>query len=458
MSVVKKVGIGVAWNTSAIVVGKVLMFANVFLILTHLSVYEYGFSELIMSIISMAGIALLPGLTNTIVADLSAEKGRDNREQMNRIFHQHFFLNAVMGGATWAILFFGSHPVASLFGNEYAAQFLKITSFIFLIAPFRIMTQTLATVMHRFFDQSFYGVFEEVFKLTLILTLIVWLHMGIHGLVYAIVLSQFAVVLMFLPRTFSAYAYFSDVPAAGRLQFWNLVRAHRKWSIGASYVGTIATNARIWIIKFFLGTEAVGLFAFAFGLFSHVISLMPLSTVLAPVIPHYIDKRDQLVRILRASIKFQVAVAVTLLIGAWIFGYEFVTLLFPKYVSAIPLLYVLMLGLISNSIVTLFTPVFAAFKEQQSLLFSNIVKLTLTLIILAPSIALFGLIGTGVEVVLTTLVNGIERYYRLKRLLPQLELSFRKFLHPDAYEREAMRTVMRTVRARLPQWVPYSER
>lgn len=457
MSLAKTVGAGVAWNTVSVILGKGLIFLNIFLILRYLSVYEYGFTELVMSIVSTVGIVLLPGLTNTVIADMSVDRGRDDKESMNRTFYQYFYLSLVLGLAAWAVLFFGSHPVARAAGNPYVAQFLVIIAFQFLISPFRTMTLILATVTLRYRDQSFYGVLEELCKLFFLIILVVLLKMGIHGLIFAMVLSQFAAVVMYLPRTLSAFRYFADSPAKGRIHFWNMLREHRKWSIGSSYIGTIAQNARIWIIKVMLGTEAVGLFAFSYGILSHIVSLLPLPAVVAPLVPRYVDKQEQLIRILRASIKLQLLLALGLVAGAFLFTHAFVVILFPKYTAAIPLIYILVLSLISNSIVSLFIPVFAALKEQRSLLFSNVFKLLLGLVILPLAILAFGILGMAVELVLTTLINSIERYYRLKRILPAFSLPLKDLLRPDPYEKEAMQTVRTAFLSRMPQVWPITK-
>ncbi len=455
MSLVHKVSTGVAWNVSSTILGKVVMFANVFIVLNFLSLYEYGFSELVMSVISVIGIVLLPGLTTTIIADMAVEKSRNNLGQMKHMFNQYLYLNISLGIMAWAVLFFGSHPVASAFGNPYAAQFLQIASFSFLIAPLRAISLVLATVMLRFFDLSYYSVIEEIFKFALLMTLVVFLRLGIHGLLYAMVFSQLLVALAYMPRTLSAYRYFSSAEEEGSRRFWNILREHRKWSVGASYVGTIATNSRIWIIKLMLGTEAVGLFAFASGIFSHIASLMPLTAVITPIVPSYIDKRDQLVRMLRASLKLQLLAGLTFLAASYAFGYLFVLVLFPKYVVAVPLLYVLLIALLANSVASLFTPVFAALKEQKSLLQSNVLKLVLTVVILPPAIHVFGVVGIGVEMVLTTLGNTIERYVRLRRLLPEFTFRLQEIAHPDAHEREAMRVLIKGLRSRIAGIVPF---
>jgi O-antigen/teichoic acid export membrane protein len=452
MSVVSTIGKGVAWNSAAALIGKGIMFANVLIILTFVTVYEYGFSELVMSVVSMIGVVLLPGLTTAVVADMSVERGRKDYASLNTLFFQQFFLNLTLGICAWGVLFFLSTPVAELAGNPYAAQFLKIISFVFLIAPFRINSTTLATVMLRFFDQSFYSVIEEACKLVMLLICVAWLAMGIRGLMYAIVFSQLAGVILFIPRTYSAYRIFSEFPGHGRMQFWNLLRAHRKWSIGTSYLGSVIQNVRIWIIKLLVGTEAVGLFAFAYGLFSQIASVVPFLTVITSVIPRYIDNRVQTARIVRAAVKFQFLISLLLLLGSYAFGYLFVSIFFSKYVTAIPLLYVILLSLFASMTMGIFTPVFVALKDQRSLLASTLFKAAVMVVVLPIAVIMFGIIGIGVEIVITTCINSFERYFRLRRILPEFSLSFHDLFKSDKYEREATQTLINIIRARLPRF------
>jgi O-antigen/teichoic acid export membrane protein len=269
-------------------------------------------------------------------------------------------------------------------------------------------------------------------------------------LIYAMVLCQFIVVVLFLPRTISAYRFFSGAVAIDHLHFWRVIHDHRIWGIGTAYASTITQNVRLWLIKFMLGTEAVGMFAFASGLYSHIVSLMPLSYVLALIIPRYVDKHEQLARIIRASIKVQLALALVFLIGAYATSYLFVLVLFPKYLAAVPLLYVLLLTIMPNSVMSIFTPVFNAFKQQRSLLYSKLLQLVCLIVLLPPSIFVFGLNGVGVEIFLNALINGFERHRRIKRLIPNFRFGSREIFHTDEYEREAFGTVAKSLFDRLP--------
>src|SRR6185295_20032727 len=91
--------------------------------------------------------------------------------------------------------------------------------------------------------------------------------------------------------------------------FWRIMFDHRKWSIANSYVGKLGQTLNIWIIRLFLGTEAVGIYSFASGIYGQVASFLPLSNILSPLLPRDVAQRDVFARYIRSSIKAQAIVS-----------------------------------------------------------------------------------------------------------------------------------------------------
>jgi O-antigen/teichoic acid export membrane protein len=441
MSTAHIVGKGVTWNFFSTLVVKVLVLINVLVILTHLSVYEYGLSELVFSALSTVGIILLPGLTATIVADLGVERARKDYGRMKSLFHQYFLFLTVLSFTAFLIFFFGATIIAELSGNVSLEHFLRIVSFSFLVAPFRAVTLLMANVHIRFVDQAVYPLVEESTKLLVLLFCFFYLHLGLEGLLYAYVLCDAFATLVFIPRTLSGYALFKDAVSEGGKRFWELLSGHRKWSIASSYVGTLSQNMQLWIIKFTLGTEAVGLYAFASGIYSNVSSLLPFTNVLASLTPKYVDKRDQLVRLIATSSKAQFYLALIFITGAMVLLPVLVWFL-PKYLPALPLTICMLLVLLPTSVVSIFTPIFATLKRQFEFFKTMTVKLALTAVILPVMILVFGVIGIGVATVLVNILSGVERYIRLRGFLPEYRLSVGNFLKVSPAERSMLRELI----------------
>ncbi len=443
MSFVRKIGEGIAWNTAGVITAKVVGFANIFLILSQLTVYEYGLTELVFSVISTIGLFLLPGLAATVTADLGLERVRKQPGKMKALFLEFFAMNIVLGIIAWAVLFFGSSVVAELSGNALIDKFFKIVSFSFLIAPFRGMTSMLATAMVRYADQSFIGPTEEVIKGLLLLFFFVVLERGADGLLWATVLAPVAVVILFASRTISAYREFSASTVEGWQPLWNILREHRKWNVASTYVSTLGQNFRIWCIKLLLGTEAVGLYAFAAGMYSHIASTANFQVALTPIVPRYVDRPGLLGRIITASIKYQLAFSALAFVGGCAAVYVLTSWVFPHYAPAFVLVCIMLIALIPHGVTANLTPIFVSFKEQRTLFFSMVVRVTSTIVLLPPALIMGGLTGVGIEFVLTMIVTSSERLYRVRKLLPEFALSFKAVTATDEVEVQRVKQALR---------------
>lgn len=425
------------------VVGKVVGFVNIFLILTHLTVYQYGLTELVFSVVSTIGLFLLPGLAATVTADLGVERAGAEYGKMKALFLEFFTMSMILSIAAWALLFFGSTLVAELSGNVLIDKFFKIISFSFLVSPFRVATTMLATVMVRYADQSFFGVSEEIAKCLLLVVFFYWFERGADGLLWATVLAPVFAVLFFLPRTLSAYKLFGAAQPDKIEPLWNALREHRKWSVASTYVNTISKNLRLWIIKLMLGTEAVGLYSFALGIFSQFGSIANLQSALTPVVPLYIGRPALLARIMAASIKYQLVLSLIAGTLGALATPILIYLFFPNYVSTLTLSLVVLLAILPNGITGNLTPVFTAFKEQRTLFFSIVLRVLSMVIFLPLCIFLWGMTGAGIEFVLTAFITSFERFMRVKRFLPGFALTPGVLYVTDAGEKQLIMSILR---------------
>lgn len=438
MSVINSIGRGVAWNTAAAIAGKCLVLVNLFVILRFLSVYEYGLSELVMSVVSMLGILLLPGLGTAVIADISRERTLGKDGNPRSLLINFYILSAVLGVLAWAILFFGARYAAMLAGNSSIQVLIQIVSFLFLISPLRMVTTIVATVERRFVDQSFFGVTEELFKLLGILFFMVYLGKTVDGLLYAAVCAQLFAVAVYVPRTVSGFLKLEHegVPHA----LLSIVRFHRKWSIAGTYVSSLTQTFQIWIVRLFLGTEAVALYSVAAGILSQVSTLLPLGTILGPIVPAYTHLKTHMRRLVLAALKVQTVLAVVLY-GAAVASLPLFTYFFPSYKAAAWMVPVLLISLLPMSFLNITAPVFAALQEQRSFVESTALKLVLTALCFPVGMMLGGLMGLAIANTVVLTLSACERWLRLARISPDLRVGFIDLLRLTEEEQMLVRTL-----------------
>ncbi|OHA85678.1 MAG: hypothetical protein A2591_02490 [Candidatus Yonathbacteria bacterium RIFOXYD1_FULL_52_36] len=443
-SVLRTIGEGTLWTTGSTIILKVVGLATIFLVLHKLSVYEYGLVQLVLSILPILSIFLLPGVGNVVVADMSVARGRGDLGEVRMIFSNYFRLQMVLGFFAWAIVFFGADLIARYY-SEQSSILIKIVSFSFLVSPFRGSIQIALRVYLKFFQQSVYTVVEEVLKLGFLVVFFFVLHISVAGVLFATVFAEALTVAVMSFSFFKVYTTFSKAPIQERKPFWSVLYFHTKWGLFTSYLNSFGQNLRLWIVKFMLGTEAAGLFSVASGLLSHTTSLIPISSILAPIIPQYVEQKERFYRLIVKGVKYQLLSSIAVGIAAFSIFPIIIIFLFPNYAESMSLFQKMVFALIPMSFGSL-TSAFFALKAQKDLFYATLFRTLLMVVILPPFIFLFGLPGVAYELVLTLSLFVLERIRVLRRLLPGIKMDVRSFFFVDDEDRFLLQRIQHSLK------------
>ena len=440
-SLSSKIGTGVFWFASSSIILKIIGLASVFLILRRLSVYEYGVSELVFSVVSLMSLFLLPGLNDLILAEFGREKGQENLGAMKKLFFDYGKLGLILGAVLWAILFFGADIISDYYGKNIATLF-RISSFVFLISVFKSLLKLIFNAYLKFFTISLYNFFEELLKLVLLALFFFYFNFRTEGLFFAHVLSQFLALLIFLPVFLKIYKNFVPVPATVEISLKQIIFRHGKWAVLTEYINSLADNLRLWLIKFLLGTEMVGLFAVASGLYSHTSALFPLNLVVKPIIPQYFHEKEKFYKLIAKSIKYQFLGYFSLGIIAFFLFPPIIVWLFPNYASSMFFFRGFLPALLIVSFGGIFTYVFYAIRAQKRYTFNQIIRGLSILIFLPIFVYFFGKTGIILEFILTPFIITLDRYGVLKKMLPSFKLSLRDFFTLDNMDRYFIKMII----------------
>lgn len=417
------VGKGVAWVTASNLILKSVGLVTMVLVLRNLSVFEYGVAELVQTVLPIMSIFLLPGLSAVITADLGIERQKGNLGKMKGMLLAYAKTSAVLGVFAWAILFFGSSMIANLYSADIGKYFM-IISVLLLVAPVRTLITVFFSVLLQFRDLYLIGIVEEISKFLLLVCFATFSILNITEFLWAIVLSQVLSVVVFLPRFWVLYSRFFHTISADKVHPLSLFYEHGKWGIAANYLSGFGQSVRLWIIKFFVGTEAVGLFAVAIGLLGHTRSLLPIGNIVAPIIPQYVSDQPRFFRIVHRSIKYLAAgYALIAVVGFFLFP-PILAYIFPEYVPSFPLFEIMLLTLIPTAFGNVFNQMFFALQGQKNLFFSMIYRIILSCLLLPPLLYFFGITGAAIEFVIITTLFAFERYRVLRRMLPAFAITF----------------------------------
>ena len=245
-----KIGEGVFWLGSNSIIIKLVGLASVFLILRRLSVFEYGVSELVYSVVSLLSLFLLPGLSDLILAEFGREKSQNNTGAMKKLFFDYATVSLGLGVILWAVLFFGADIISAYYGKT-AAGLLKISSFLFFTMSFRPLVRLLQDANLKFFNASLFSFTEEFAKLGFLALFFFRFNLRIEGIFLSQIFSQVLTFLLFAPVFFTLYKNFSSAKPLADISLKQILFGHGKWAIFINYFSGLADNLRLWVIKLF---------------------------------------------------------------------------------------------------------------------------------------------------------------------------------------------------------------
>lgn len=423
-SIKKTLTRGVAWMSIGATASKAIGVIYVVLILTHLSLYEYGLVELLISIPPLLGFLNLPGLELAAIADMGYEKGRSNLKRMYHIYASYLSIRFILGVAGWSMLFFAA-PLVSSYYNEGIADMIRIISFSFLLSPFRSAFMIIFKASLRFKLLAAYSFVEELGKLIVLCVALFIFNLGPIAVIIAYVGADVVALVVFSFLFISTHRKLFQ--SQGSLVNWKdplfILKAHGKWSILASYLGMFGQHIRPWVIKAFLGTEAVGLYGLAVGMYQHTTTLFSVARVVGPILPRYIEQKKKIHQLINGGIKYQILASLLSAVFMVSLFPILINTFFPSYAEAYMLYACLLAALIPTSFTSIFEPTFHALKAQRNLFFASILRLCIVILLLPIALSVFGLYGIALEFFVTRAVYSYNRYRKLCVLLPDYGIT-----------------------------------
>ena len=398
---------------------------NSFIILHFLEVYEYGLYQLIIAVIATAESLIIGFLDDLVLTDLSRYLGRQEKSLAKRIFDEYAFMRIFLVVLVMVVIMLGAEVVARYHGQDIAF-FLRIAS---LALIFRVGF----SVMSLFFNSSLYfsafgaSVFGEIIKLNAILGLWLWYGLGVSQIIVAYVVGHAAAFIFSGVHFFSLYSkIFKGVKSAQKSLIKELIRLYGPW-MGLKYVlSRVANNLRLWVMRIFVSTEAVGLFSFARSLIAIIARLMPLG-MLGNLMPRELGSSSRLKYIFSTAIKYSVFLGLVGAIISLMAVPSLVGLILPKYLPAMPLFKIMTAIIFLYGFYKIFRMTLVVFKEQKVLVLRSVDGSVLSPLILFVLLPVFGVKGAAIEWVVTYLVTTILFYYYLVKLHPYLKLRLENF-------------------------------
>ena len=435
---------GVAVSSVTSMVLRALDVATGILLLRWLTIFEYGLYQLVTAAYDFFTGFFLSGLENVVVSDASRDLKKDLGHARN-IFSTYVVCMAIVGILLWALFFYGSGLLTRWVRGGDIIGYIKIISFIFLLAPFESAYKLTFQIFLDFWWANFFRIIGSATRIAVVVSYFFFFSFHVRealiSLLAATALPTVVAFLCYRRQTLFRIPSYEGL----RTSLSELFLKHGKWAIASDFINNLPQTIQPFIVKIFAGVEAVALISLAQSLIGTLKSLFPIREILTPILPRSGDDPTRLARQINRATKYATAVYGVLAISAAVGVPYMVFLLFPKYLPALPLFYILLLGFPWWGFRLVAVPVFYTLKEQRTLLVVTTGRTVVSLMITVVATYLFGVWGAVVGMVCIGILTSPAYALAIKRILPEWKFSWKEFFSFDEYDRVVMRTIVKRV-------------
>lgn len=392
---------------------------NSLFVLKILSVYQFGLYQLVLAALALAESFTVGLLDEIASVEISRALAERRPEIAKRLFKELFFMKFLFGVVGGLALFFGADVVARFYGSNIG-EFVRLASILFFLGTLRSVEDLFFSATRSFSGFAAPGV-QEIIRLGGLG--LVWFS-GVRGLR--------EILLVLIISSVGAFFYVSALFIREYRGVFSGVlesRAHLLFGLSRRYGNLVFLryavsrfrSADIWLVRFFLTTEAVGLYAAALNLFTIVQGFFPLGMI-SRLLPWEIHDKERFAQIYRRGIKYIVWGAIPMAAAMFFAVPWLAALALPNYLPAANLFRWLALLLPLYAIYKFQKSILTVLREQKILTMRLVTEAFIAVLIL---VLLLPLIGLYAVLVMYLFVYGwrVPLYaFYLKKRYPHLTL------------------------------------
>ncbi len=395
------------WN----LVTKAIGLLNTFLTITSLTLYQYGVFQLLLSFSGVPSDVL--NLGSAIISNEMSRAIADNRlSDAKRIFLEYSLVRIVITFIAWAIIFFGS----VYFFKSYDIDFVKdmrMISFVILSEGLFVLIRLLCLVRLKFSVVAQRYTINKAIQSIVLIYYFLQGNLGLKQLILSIIIASSLSVLAVSYQFFKVYFKWSHIVATPNVLLWNIFTTYGTWDVLRQFINKITFRVKPWLVKLFIGTEAVAIYSIAETIVTTIQDLIP-SNTMQSLVPLWIKDKHLSVKMFSYGIKYFVLGSILVVISAIVVVPPVVYTFFSKYAQSIPLFYFMLLNLPIFASGIIIGNYLIALRKQKYLFFLHLLRNSLTLGLIVSTLPIIGLWGLSLEFVLVPLIMVIANYIYTK--------------------------------------------
>ncbi|HIH09586.1 MAG TPA: oligosaccharide flippase family protein [Candidatus Diapherotrites archaeon] len=388
-----------------------LNFITFLITLNALGTHGFGVYSLVLSVLAVATLFLDMGVGKLVVADVAKDINERKGDDAGALFGGYILLQVVLGIILVACLFFGSGSVAAYFGPDIEI-YIRLIAMLVIAGAARNILLTAFQVVSDFSSYAKFLFAEALAKLALT-AIAAYSLANVEGMLLATAIGSII----------SLAAFWGHIPArlkkAGlfgpqtRKSLAVMFTKHGKWSIISSQARNLESNIPPWIVGYFLGVNAVGIYSALLKIQVTAIRLFePLETVFYPMVSRLGSPEDSRRQIIRAT-KYILYSSIPVVAGVVLFAEPIIrTVLGEEVVPYANVLRILMFTLLIFIANIPMKPFFYNLKAQKQLTIVSAIILVSTLFAGSALASYLGLMGIALNHLISPAIDlALKRRY-----------------------------------------------
>lgn len=384
------------WN----VLSKLMGFVASIIVIKYITLYEYGVYQLVLAFSGLIGSLFLKLLTDVSLNDIIRFVGEKKESFAKKLFQQYAFFKILIGVISFLVVFWGAEIISTYYDENVAGLF-RLASFLILIDTVYNVIKVVLEARLKFNAIASRPVVYQFFRIILVVTFLLIFGLNIENILIINIIASTLATVVFVPMFLKNYFLWKDIDKEKENVLFSIVKKHGKWSMIRPAIASIPNNIQPWLIKIFVGTEAVGIFNLASMLFATIKSFLPLNT-LTYLVPLEISNKERSQKIFSYSIKYITIFSILLWIVSFIGGYLFIGAILPKYKESLPLFYIMLLSLPFSAFGSVIASFLIAMRKQKYFFVQMISKMIFSTAMYLVLLPIFGLVGLAIESILTS--------------------------------------------------------
>lgn len=397
------------WN----VLSKLMGFIASIIVIKYITLYEYGVYQLVLASSGLIGSLFLKLLTDVSLNDIIRFIGEKKESFAKKLFQQYAFFKISIGIISFLIVFWGAEIISTYYDKNIAELF-RLVSFLILIDAVYNVMKIVLEIRLKFNAIASRPVVYQFLRISLVIAVLVLFGLNVEKILIVNIVASALATVVFIPLFLKNYNIWKNIDKEKENVLLSIIKKHGKWSMIRPAIASIPNNIQPWLIKIFVGTEAVGIFNLASMLFATIKSFLPLNT-LAYLVPLELSNKERSQKIFSYSIKYITIFSVLLWAVSFVGGYLFIGAILPKYKESLPLFYIMLLSLPFSAFGSVIASFLIAMRKQKYLFVQMISKMIFSTAMFLILLPIFGLIGLAIESILTAVfVSSLILFYLYK--------------------------------------------